>query len=378
MILLNVCDGFSVEELKRDSILRINEHVDGGWFWSRYSASPYIGCSHGCSYCFVRAEEYGTGYGDGSDSFSGRIKAVMNAPELLEKELKSKKRDVIIIGDYQPAEKKLRLSRKMLKVCRDSGFPVMVITKSPLVTRDIDVIKDIGEASWACVVFSIGSRRSEGYIDYFEPGSPSIESRFDAMKTVSDTGIYTGTALIPVLPFITDDENNLETIVRKTVENGGKFVLGGGLVLLKGQKGSLYDSVGKYDKNLPERYTKLYGSSSSPQDDTWAKIGMKIKQICQRQGIDYRIKRFVEESRLAINKRVSESIFLNIYELELKGRPKSEMDEYRKLGWMVDELRLPVDTLISVEGVRKLSSELKPREVSFFSETMKEKLVAAS
>ena len=106
------------------------------WFWSRYSAYPYIGCQHGCEFCYCREQKYSP-YDDPHD-FPYIVKVKQNAPELLRRALGRCPVDVVFTGDYQPAERKFELSRRMLEVCRDLGFPVFVLERSPLVLRDLD------------------------------------------------------------------------------------------------------------------------------------------------------------------------------------------------------------------------------------------------
>jgi len=123
------------------------------WFWSRYSAYPYIGCQHGCAFCYCRERKYSP-YDDPHD-FAYQIKVKENAPELLERALRRAPVDVVFTGDYQPAERKFGISRRMLEVCRDLGFPVFVLERSPLVLRDLDLLREIHQKAHAVVAFSI-------------------------------------------------------------------------------------------------------------------------------------------------------------------------------------------------------------------------------
>ena len=115
-------------------ILNIHKHADS-WFWDKYSAHPYIGCEHGCEYCYSREAKYSR-YSD-PDDFSKVIKVKENAAELLRKELSRVHKDIVIVSDYQPVEKKTELSRKMLQVCLDLEFPVSFLEKSPLVLSPV-------------------------------------------------------------------------------------------------------------------------------------------------------------------------------------------------------------------------------------------------
>jgi len=335
-----------------DKVLNTNVHVDGGWFWTKYSANPYLGCEYGCAYCFLRENLYGLNVKNREtsslvDPFSQFIRVKINAEDILSRELPKIPKDVIVTGDYQPAERIFRISRKLLNVCLKNRFPTLVITKSPLVLLDADVILKIAKSSWACVVFSITSPKSSKYVDCCEPYAPSTASRFAAMKRLSAMGVNTGTALMPILPFITDSDENLESIVSLTKENGGRFVLAGGLVLGSGQSEHLYKSLAKYDQKLPERYRVLYGHGFSPKDATWAVLGTKVKKLCQKYGLGYRVRRFIPDSPLAINKKISEYLFLRVYDMELDQAPKHKIKQFRKLAWLVDEAVSPITEMLS-------------------------------
>jgi len=121
-----------------DKVLNTNVHVDGGWFWTKYSANPYLGCEYGCAYCFLRENLYGLNVKNREtsslvDPFSQFIRVKINAEDILSRELPKIPKDVIVTGDYQPAERIFRISRKLLNVCLKNRFPTLVITKSPLV-----------------------------------------------------------------------------------------------------------------------------------------------------------------------------------------------------------------------------------------------------
>ena len=129
---------FILKEIKSGRIININKNIDGGWFWPKYSASPYIGCTNNCSYCFLKQKSYKF-----FNKQDGKllIKVIKNAVNLFRKELSALPKNTIIIGEYQPVEAEYKLLRGMLEVCLELEFPVVIITKSPLVLRDVDILK---------------------------------------------------------------------------------------------------------------------------------------------------------------------------------------------------------------------------------------------
>ena len=171
---------------------------EGGW---RFTVNCYRGCIHGCTYCFARQYHEYLGYGAGTD-FETKIVVKPNAPELLRSELK-KCRDKMPHLDfsfatdpYIPLEASYELTRKCLEVCVDFQVPVAVITKAPLVTRDIDLLKKLKKVS---VFFSLPFLTKE-QSNPFEPYTPVPEARFRAMQQIADAGIETGIGIAPIIP----------------------------------------------------------------------------------------------------------------------------------------------------------------------------------
>ncbi len=184
-------------------ILNVHKYADS-WFWDKNSAHPYLGCEFGCEYSYNRERRYNP-YTRPED-YSRVIRIKENASERLRKELSKVPKDIIMVGDYQPIEAKTGLSRQMLQVCLDLGFPVLVLEKSTLVLRDIDLLEKINQKAWACVCFSIITTKDDEVLRLFEPRAPPVSSRFKALKRFSDRGIMTGVAFMPILPFIYDDD----------------------------------------------------------------------------------------------------------------------------------------------------------------------------
>jgi len=359
-------------------ILNVHKHVDGGWFWTKYSAHPYVGCQEGCVYCYWRDERYNMLARDPAarhlpDPFSQYIKVKTNAPQLLRRELSRVQRDVIAIGDYQPAEARFGLSREMLKVCAELGFPTLILEKSPLVLKDLDVISQINQRSWACVMFSIVRGDSIGYGEIFEPYAPRIEGRFRAMREVAASGILTGTALMPILPCICDDQSNLEAVVRKTAESGGKFVVAAGLTMSGAQSSYLLDLLKTHRPHLVEKYERLYGGAYNPRDTKYVgEIGLRVRDLCAKYGILDRMPRHVPDGPLAVNKRIAEELFKRCYEMELVSGPSHKVWAYRRAGWAVDELDRDILTVYETRGVSGLQaiSNIGPSLALFIAEKL--------
>ena len=333
-------------------ILNAYKHVDGGWFWVKYSAYPYIGCQFGCEFCYEREPKY-LPYTN-PDDFDKVIKIKLNAPELLSKELAKVPVDLLSTCDYQPAEKKFELSRRLLEVAHEAKFPVFILERSPLVTRDLDLIKAINQETFASVLFSVSFIDSKTVKKAFEPKSPAVKLRFRAMSEIAKQGILTGSCFMPILPFISDSDSSLEDVVKMTKDSGGSFALAAGLTLSGFQKERY---MGVLERNYPElvtKYNELYKGNYSPPGDYWVRIAIKIRELCQKHGIKDRISRWIPPGKLAINKKVAEMLFLKVYDLELAKENTNKIWAYRKAGWTIDELDRSVAEIYASQGIQGL------------------------
>ena len=338
------------------------------WFWTRYSAYPYLGCQHGCAFCYCRERKYiphkslgaEAVYDAEADEFSHLIKIKENAPQLLLKALGRVPVDMIFTGDYQPAERKYQLSRQMLQVCLELGFPVFVLTRSPLVLRDLDLLQAINQHSRTVVAFSvISTPESLDYnlISQLEGLSPQAEKRFLAMEQLAKVGILTGTVAMPLLPGLCDDDLNLRALVERTARHGGKFVLGGGLTLADQQKVFFMQILAKNHPDLLPLYTRLYPTGSYSQAQPWRKVGLRLRDYCQQENISDRIPRpVIPGEKRALNKRVVEQLANQLYMLELENASPNRLWAYRKAAWAVEDLEADVGLVYRSMGLKGLES----------------------
>ncbi|HOW56092.1 MAG TPA: radical SAM protein [Syntrophorhabdaceae bacterium] len=162
-----------------------------------YCLNPYVGCQHGCKYCYASFMKRFTGHREPWGDF---VDIKINAPDSLRRQLRRIREGTVIVGTvtdpYQPLEKKYRITRDCLKAFAGSLLTVSILTRSGLVARDIDVFKELPDVE---VGFSIATNR-EDIKKVFEPFSPSVRSRLDALKTIHDAGIRTYAFIGPMLP----------------------------------------------------------------------------------------------------------------------------------------------------------------------------------
>ena len=184
----------------------------------RFIVNCYRGCVHGCTYCFARQYHEMIGYGAGTD-FETKLVAKVNAPEVLRNELKKTRKKIPYLefsfasDPYVPIEANYELTRRCLEVCREFRIPVFVLTKSPLVTRDLDILRDLDATVGFSVPF-LSVKTSKP----FEPYVPTPEARFSAMEKVAAEGITVALALAPVIPGYNDDE--IPLILKKARDCG--------------------------------------------------------------------------------------------------------------------------------------------------------------
>jgi DNA repair photolyase len=159
---------------------------------------------------------------------------------------------------------------------------------------------------------------------------------------------------MPILPFISDSETDLEAVVKMTRDCGGKFVLAGGLTLSGYQKDRYLNLLSKHYPELMPKYNELYKGSYGPYGSYWGQIASKIRELCHKHGIKDRMPRWIPQGYLATNKSIAEKLFLKVYDLELAMENKYKIWAYRKAAWAVDELDRGIEEIYTAQGIEGL------------------------
>ena len=257
------------------------------WFGDNYNMNIYKGCCHGCIYCDSRSECYRI------DNFDV-IRAKENALALINKELKSKKRTGVIgtgaMSDpYNPFEREYKLTRGALELINTYGFGVSLITKSDLVTRDIDILKKIKNHSPVLVKITI-TTCSDELCKKIEPNVAVSSKRFSAIKELSENGIFVGILLMPVLPFLEDDEENIRSIVRQAYENGAKFIFPAfGVTLRQNQRDWYYKKLDEKFPGIKQKYIQQFGNNYECYSPKAKQLWNLFKEDCEKYGIVYKM-----------------------------------------------------------------------------------------
>lgn len=221
-----------------------------------YSLNPYQGCEHGCVYCYARNSHEYWGYGAGLD-FEQKILVKRNAPELLEAKLKSKKwkaAPIVLSGNtdcYQPIEKKLGITRKLLELFLKYRHPVAIITKNALVQRDLDILSELAKDNLVNVNLSITSL-DENTRRILEPRTASIKKRLQTVEKLHENGVPVRVMMAPIIPSINSHE--ILPLVKAVADCGASSV-GHTIVRLNGAIGEVFATWIR--KAMPDKAEKV-------------------------------------------------------------------------------------------------------------------------
>ena len=194
---------------------------------------------------------------------------------------------------YNPFEREYEITRKALKLISYYNFGVSIETKSNLITRDIEIFNEINSKADVILKFTITTANDE-LSKKIEPNVCISSERLKAMKKLSDNGLFVGTLLTPIIPFITDSEENIRDVIRLSAENGAKFVFSmGGVTLRENQREYFYEQLDKSFPKLKEKYIRTYGNNyfCYPLNKNLANV---FKEECEKYGLLYKMKDIIK------------------------------------------------------------------------------------
>jgi DNA repair photolyase len=217
--------GIEFIEVEAKSIIN---RVPGSFLPFSWTINPYRGCTHACVYCFARVTHTYLDMGAGRD-FETRIVVKVNAPEVLRRELASRrwKGEPIAMGTatdpYQRAEGRYRLMPGIIEALTEFRNPFSILTKGTLILRDLDLLARAARETEVSTAFSVGTLDEEAW-RRTEPGTPHPRARLEAVAALNRAGVPCGVLVAPVLPGITDDPGMLRDVVRAAVDAGATHV----------------------------------------------------------------------------------------------------------------------------------------------------------
>lgn len=245
----------------------------------------YRGCTHGCIYCDSRSKCYGF-----THEFED-IEVKRNAPEILEKALRSKRKRCMIgtgsMSDpYMPLEREMKLMRRCLELIDKYGFGATVITKSDLILRDLDLLQSINEKAKAVVQITL-TTFDEDLCRIIEPHVCTTNRRFEVLCKLRDCGIPTIVWLSPILPYINDTPENIIGILNYCIEAGVKGIIcfGMGMTLRDGDREYYYAALDRYFPGLKARYQREFGNAYMLSSPNNAVLMRQFHTICEKHNI---------------------------------------------------------------------------------------------
>ncbi|TFF91297.1 radical SAM protein [Candidatus Thorarchaeota archaeon] len=305
------------ETIRAKSLLS-KYHSADSWFHVNRSLNAYRGCEHGCVYCDGMSEWYHV------DNFTTHIRIKENAAEVLRRELKKQgynsrteletetlwsfldeddakrlamtrpRRQVIgvcggVSDGYQPAEREHEITRQVLETLLDFEMPVLVLTKSDLVLRDLDLLKEIHEKAFVNVMFTITLADSKTQ-RIFEPKSSTTSERFEALKRIKKEGLFGGVMATPIIPTIGDTMENMTSLAEEAKRVDAEFIQFGGMTLKPGRQKDYFLSVvaSRFPEHL-DSIIKLYSNNNKYGIPDWkhqpCNIMLRGYEVCKSVGI---------------------------------------------------------------------------------------------
>ncbi len=288
----HVDDGHLVEfkALQVRSIL--NKSTSKRLRWLAWSINPYRGCEFGCKYCYAR---YTHEFMELRDplAFEHLIFLKQNAAWLLEQELrKIDPADEIAIGTatdpYQPIERRARITHSLLEVfARRRGHHLGIITKSTLITRDLDLLTEIAKFNKLVLHITITTPNTE-LARLLEPRAPRPDLRFQAVKRLREAGLRTGILCCPLLPGITDTQEALNEMARRAAEVDASFLAANPLFLKPCSRPTYLSFVREHFPSLQADYARRFDHADFAAPDYRQKLAIMVERARQLHGIEQR------------------------------------------------------------------------------------------
>lgn len=277
------------------------------WYGIDYNINLYRGCSHGCIYCDSRSNCY---HIENFDIVKGKDKAL----DILEKELiRKREKGVVGIGamsdTYNPQEIKYELTRGALKLISKYNYGVSIDTKSDLILRDLDLLKEINDKNNVIVKFTITTPKDE-LSKTIEPHVCVSSKRLEAIKMLSENGIFAGIMMNPTLPFITDKEEDIKKLVKLAHESGAKFIhTYMGMTLRENQRVYYFDKLDQYFVGLKQKYIKCYGNRYNCKALNYKKLYKVFVEECKKYDLLYNMSSIIN----AYKKKIEDNEQLTLF-----------------------------------------------------------------
>jgi DNA repair photolyase len=254
-----------------------------------WSLNPYTGCVHRCTFCYVRAFELRADRPP-DDRYGRSIRVKVNIAEVLATELArpSWRRESVAIGaatdPYQPAEGRYRLTRACIEALGKAATPFSIITRGPMIVRDVDVLAEAARGADVSVTFSVPTLDVEVW-RRTEPGTAPPRQRLRALKALVDAGIKASVGLAPILPGLSDRPEQLAEVVKAARAAGATGVWANLLFLRPGTKEHFLDALARDWPEELARYEELYGDRAYPAPAVVEPVREQVRALAREHGI---------------------------------------------------------------------------------------------
>jgi DNA repair photolyase len=254
-----------------------------------WSLNPYMGCVHRCTFCYVRAFELRADR-PFDERYGHSIRVKTNVAEVLRQELSraSWEHESVAIGaatdPYQPAEGRYRLTRACIEALRDHSNPFSIITRGPLIVRDVDVLAEAARRAPVSVTFSVPTLDDEVW-RRTEPGTAHPRQRLRALKTLVEAGIKASVGMAPILPGISDRPEQLEQVVREAREAGACGVWSNLLFLRPGTREHFLEALARDYPEQLDQYERLYARRAYLGAEHAKPVRAQVAELARRHGV---------------------------------------------------------------------------------------------
>ena len=271
------------EEACRSALNRVRG-MPFGW-----SLNPYTGCAHRCTFCYVRAFEQRADR-PADDRYGRSIRVKVNVAEVLARELArpSWRREQVAIGaatdPYQPAEGRYRLTRACIEALGRAATPFGIITRGPLIVRDVDVLEEAARRADVSVTFSVPTVDLEVWRKT-EPGTAPPRQRLRALSQLVDAGIRVGVGMAPILPGLSDRPEQLAAVVRASREAGATGVWANLLYLQPGTKEHFLEALARDWPEELGRYERLYEGRAYLGRAEVDPVRERVRELAREHGV---------------------------------------------------------------------------------------------